>query len=144
MGLSNRRFLIAAEDAIFRISNKRFERMMRHPEVELLPLFAGQRIRCADLVIELIDRVPSSVCRETFAILEFNHHGCLNTDRFENQQMALVDAMLAPMLFGEKAETNIVDAAQRFVAQGGSWTPTLAMSVQLEKLALGLIKRPTL
>lgn len=111
---------------------------MRHPEDELLPMFASQRIRCADLVIQLMDRVPSSVCRETFAILEFNHLGCLNTGRFENQQMALVDAMLAPMLSGEEAKTNIVDAAQRFVAQGGSWTPTLAMRVQLEKLALGL------
>lgn len=112
--------------------------MMRHPEDELLPMFASQRIRCADLVIQLIDRVPSIVCRETFAIVEFNHLGRLNSSRFENQQMALVDAMLAPMLSGEKTKTNVVDAAQRFIAQGGSWAPSLVLRLQLERLCLGL------
>lgn len=113
--------------------------MMRHPEDELFPDFANQRIRCADLVIDLIDRIPSSVCRETFAILEFDHLGRLETGRFERQQVALLDAMLEPMLSNKNAAANVVDAAQRFVAQGGTWLPSMALRVQIEKTALGLI-----
>ncbi len=139
MGLSCRRFLISNDGVIYRISNKRFDRMMRHPEDEPLGKFANQRIRCADLVIELIDRVPSSVCRETFAILEFDRLGCLDTGRFEKQQVALVDAMLEIMMADKKAATNVVDATQRFVAQGGTWLPTGALRVQIEKVALGII-----
>jgi len=137
MGLSSRRFLISDDGVIYRISNKRFDRMMRHPEDEPLANFANQRIRCADLVIDLIDRVPSSVCRETFAILEFDQLGRLDTGRFEKQQVALVDAMLEPMLSNKNAATNVVDAAQRFVAQGGSWLPSKALRVQIESAALG-------
>jgi len=55
MGLSSRRFLISNDGDIYRMSNTRFERMMRHPEEVLLSSFANQRIRCADLVIELVD-----------------------------------------------------------------------------------------
>jgi hypothetical protein len=139
MGLSSKRFLIANDGVIYRMSNKRFDRMMRHPEGELFPNFANQRIRCADLVIDLIDRVASSVCRETFAILEFDHLGRLDTGRFERQQVALIDAMLEPILSDRRAVTNVVDAAQRFVAQGGSWLPSKALRVQIEKAALGLI-----
>lgn len=113
--------------------------MMRHPEDELFPDFANQRIRCADLVIDLIDRVPSSVCRETFAILVFDHLGSLDTGRFERQQVAMVDAMLEPMLSDKEAATNVVDAAQRFVAQGGTWLPSKALKVQIKMAALGLI-----
>jgi hypothetical protein len=140
MGLSSRRFLIANDGVIYRMSNKRFERMMRNPEDELFTDFANQRIRCADLVIELIDRVPSLVCRETFVILEFDHRGILDICRFEKQQVALVDAMLQPMLSNKKASTNVVDAVQRFVAQGGTWVPSKVLRAQIEKAALGVIE----
>jgi len=140
MGLTSRRFLIDKDGVIYRMSNKRFERMVRNPENELIPDFANQRIRCADLVIELVDRQPAEVCRETFAILEFDHRGCLDTGKFEKQQVALVDAMLEPMLTDRKATSNIIDASQRFVAQGGTWAPTKALRGQIEKAALNIFK----
>jgi len=36
IGLSSRRFLIANYGVIYRMSNKRFDHMMRHPEDEFL------------------------------------------------------------------------------------------------------------
>jgi hypothetical protein len=113
--------------------------MMRHPEDERIPSFAGQRIRCADVVIELVDRVPYSICRETFAILEFDHQGCLDTGRFEKQQVALIDTMLGPLLMGDEIKNNVINATQRFVAQGGSWSPSKLLRVQIEKAAMGII-----
>lgn len=139
MGLSSRRFLIDSDGIVYRISNSRFARTIRNPANELLPKFANQRIRCADLVIELVDRVPTSVCRETFAILEFDHLGRLDTRRFEKQQVALVDAMLEPILSDKRAVTNVVDAANRFFAHGGTWLPSKALRIKIDQTALDLI-----
>ena len=139
MGLSSRRFLIASDGVIYRISSRRFNCMIRNPADEPLPMFANQRIRYANLVIELIDRVPHSVCRETFAILEFDHLGRLDTGRFERQQVALVDAMLEPVLSDKRETTTVVDATHRFVAHGGTWLPSKALRAQIEQTALGLI-----
>ena len=72
--------------------------MMRNPVREPLPLFADQRIRSAELVIELFDREPYRVCRETFPIFQFDSEGQLDVDRHDQQQIASVDAMLAPIL----------------------------------------------
>ena len=139
MGLSSRRFLIDNDGLVYQISNSRFDRMMRNPADESFAIFANQRIRCADLVIELIDRVPHSVCRETFATLEFDHLGRLDTGRFEKQQVALVDAMLEPILADKGEATNVVDATHRFVSHGGTWMPSKALRIQIEQSALGLI-----
>ena len=76
MGISIRRFFIANDGALYRISNAKLDRMMRHPESELVPIFAGQRIRTAELVIELSDSKPFRVCRETFSIFQFDGQGC--------------------------------------------------------------------
>lgn len=91
------------------------------------------------MVIELIDRVPSSICRETFAILEFDHLGHLNTGRFETQQVALVDAMLEPIQSDKRDATNLVEATHRFVAHGGTSLTSKALRAQIEQTALGLI-----
>ena len=139
MGLTSRRFLIGKDDVIYRMSNKRFERMVRNPVNELIPDFADQRIRCADLVIELVDRQPLDVCRDTFAILEFDHRGYLNVGIFEKQQVSLFDAMLEPMLSDRKATGNTIDVSQRFVAQGGTWTPSKALVGEIEKAAMHVI-----
>ena len=117
MGLSSRIFLIDNDGVIYRMSNKRFARMLRHPEDEPLPDFANQRIRCADLVIELIDRVPTSVCRETFAVFEFDHQGRLDRGRFEKQQVALVDGK---ELFSWPGAGNFEDKEISQIVSGGA------------------------
>ncbi|MFZ4480990.1 MAG: hypothetical protein ACOYNZ_13975 [Rhodoferax sp.] len=144
MRLSNRRFLIANDDVFYRISNVKFERMMRDPGSERLPLFSSQRIRMADLVIELLDREPQAVCREAFSIIQFDDEGQCDVLRYDSQQIALVNAMLAPFLPSDRTGRDVVEAADRFVAQGGSWTPTDSLRNQIEKAALGLLKCPIL
>lgn len=126
------------------MSNAKFERLMRQPESEPLQAFSGQRIRAAELVIEMFDREPYRVCRESFSIFQFDSDGCLDIYRHDQQQIALVNAMLTPIFCSKKPVGNVLDATDKFVAQGGSWSPTDSMRNQIEKAALGLLECPAL
>jgi len=53
MGISFRRFLIGSDDRLYRLANAKFNRMIREPSSEPLPLFTGQRVRMADVIVEL-------------------------------------------------------------------------------------------
>ena len=139
MGLSSRRFFVTNDGVLYRMSNAKFERLMRQPESEPLPAFSGQRIRVAELVVEMLDREPYRVCRESFSIFQFDSDGCLDIQRHDQQQIALVNAMVVPIFGSEKPVGNVFDATDKFVAQGGSWSPTDSMRIQIEKAALGLL-----
>ena len=142
MGLSCLRVFVDNDGIIHRVSNVKFERMMRDPERDLVPQFAGQRIRSAEFVVELYDRTPFSVCRETFTIFQFDGNGCADVGRYDKQQVALANVMLEPVLGGEKTPGIVLDATQRFVAHGRSWVPTGVLKAELEKAALGLLYCP--
>lgn len=144
MGLSSRRFFVTNDGVLYRISNAKFERLMRQPESELLPGFAGQRIRAAELVIEMFDREPYRVCRESFSIFQIDSDGRLDIHRHDQQQIALANAMFTPIFGDEKPVGNVLDATDKFIAQGGSWSPTDSMRNQIEKAALGLLDCPAL
>jgi hypothetical protein len=144
MGLSCRRFFIASDGSLYRISNAKFQRMMQHPEAELVPLFAGQRIRSAELMIEFFDREPYRVCRETYSIFQFDSVGCADMRRYDKQQIALVNVMLDPVFGSKQPKMNVLDATDKFVAHGGTWSPTYLLKNQLEKVALGLLDCPAL
>jgi hypothetical protein len=137
MGYSCRRFLITPDDVVYRLANTQFDRMLRDPGRPHLTSFAGQRVRMADMVIEVADRVPVSVVRTTFAMLTFDAQGRFDIDQFSRQQLALVDAYLAPVIAPAKVTGNVVEASSRFVAQGGAWSPTPLLAKTLLEAALG-------
>jgi hypothetical protein len=88
MGISLRRFLIGNDDSLYRFANAKFNRMIREPSSEPLPLFTGQRVRMADVIVELDARIPVRIFRDSFAILEFDGKGQLDFGKFERQQFA--------------------------------------------------------
>lgn len=144
MGLTCRRLFVANGGGLYRISNAKFDRMMRYPASERVGLFAGQRIRSAELLVELVERKPYRVRRVTFAIFQFDDQGCIDVERYDKQQFALVNLAIDPVLGSSKPTQNILDATDKFVAQGGSWSPTGLLKNQIEKAALGLLACPSL
>ncbi|UUZ66209.1 hypothetical protein LP417_34875 (plasmid) [Polaromonas sp. P1-6] len=137
MSLSFRRFLIAQDGSICRLANMKFDRMLRDPDGHRVPVFAGQRVRMADVVIELTDRIPVRVLRSTFAILTFDYDGRIDSGRFGTQQRALAESALAPALDVPKIEEKVLDVADRFIAQGGTWHPSSALARAIDEAALG-------
>lgn len=144
MGISDRRFLIDQHDRLYRMANTKFDAMVRDPARHRFPQFAGLRVRTAITLVELIDRQPTQVVRVTFAILSFDDSGCLDKDRFLEQQFSLAELAMAPVIAADRSDTDVLDAASRFTAHGGRWTPSRALYRAIEDAALGRTRCPKL
>ena len=138
MGLSCRRFVIGPDNAFWRLPATKFDRLLRDPAKHRLSIFAGQRVRMADVIVELVDRHPVRVVRSTFSILAFDANGCLEASKFERQQFARAESAIGPVLSRfDSSRKTVVDATARFVAQGGQWTPSSALARAVDDAALG-------
>ncbi|MFJ1260216.1 hypothetical protein [Cupriavidus sp. CuC1] len=93
----------------------------------------------ADVVVECVARDPVRVVRKTFSILSFDAEGRIDPGRFEKQQFALVESVVAPVfaVFDENGDKTVLDAITRFIAQGGQWVPSGALARAIEEAALG-------
>ena len=119
MGLSCRMFLLDQDDALYGLPNTKFEQMLRDPTSHRLPRFAGARVRMAEVVVELLDRQAIRVIWTTFGLLTFDDEGCFDPSAFDRHQRARAELALAPPLAVPGSAATVVDAASRFVAQGG-------------------------
>jgi len=80
MGLSVRQLVVDQSDRIHRIGLGKFIDMLRDPLMHRFPIFAGQRVRSAEAIVQLVDRKPIRVVRMSFDILVFENTGCLDTE----------------------------------------------------------------
>jgi hypothetical protein len=140
MSLRCHRFLIADDGTLCRLANAKLERMLRDPANYRLPAFAGQRVRMADVAVEVVDRVPVRVVRSTFAILAIDDDGRIDSSKFVRQQFALAETALAPVLAVSESNDGVIDATARFVAQGSSWVPSPTLARVIEDAALGRLR----
>jgi hypothetical protein len=122
MGLADLMLLLDREDRLHRLAASKFEEMMRHP-MRHLPLFAGQRVHAASVIVELEERRPRRVIRSTFEILTFDAAGHLDSEQFERHQAGRIDVLAAKVLPHLYRETdhgrNVIDADYRFLDRGG-------------------------
>lgn len=136
MGLSSKLFLLSADDTVHALSNAAFMRMLRRESMARIPEFAGQRVRQASAIVEVANGVPTRIILCTFAILDIDEHGVLDVERWNAQQFARVGDPLAPERPDRGSMPQIIDAASRFVARGGSWEPDQTLLHRIEEAAL--------
>lgn len=139
MGLSCRRFLLDQQGNLVRLKNATFDRLVGDPAHHSMPALAGRRVRMAELLVELADRVPIRVVRRVYVVIAFDDNGRVDTERFRKQQWALAESALGSASVSPEDEEGVVDAAARFVAQGGTWRPTAALSRLIDNAALGIV-----
>jgi hypothetical protein len=137
MGISHRMFLIDSEDCLYRLPTSTFHAMLQAPVLRRYPQFSGQRVRTASICIELVDRQPTEIVRATFDILTFDDEGYFERDLYLQQQSSRAELAMAPMIFDPPSNTDVVDAASRFVAHGGCWVPYRSLARAIEDAALG-------
>jgi hypothetical protein len=139
MGLSSRMFLLDQDDGLYRLPNTKFDQILRDPSYRVLR-FAGARVRMADVVVELVDRQPIRVVWSTFAILTFDDQGRFEASTFDRHQRVRAELALAPPIAESDGTATVVDAAMRFVAQGGRWAPPRALARRIDEAALDRVK----
>jgi hypothetical protein len=142
MKLSSRMFLISADDTLHALANTAFMRMLRQEDVARIPDFAGQRVRQASAVVELVGGAPTRTVYRTFTILTIKPDGLLDVARLNAQQIARLDGRFRSPRAGGERNGPIVDAADRFVARGGTWDPDERLLRAIEAASLGRMRCP--
>jgi len=137
MGLSCRRYLVDLDERVVRMKNPMFDGLMRDPDLHTMPALAGQRVRVAELIVEVSGRTVLHIVRRVYFVLTFDPQGRVDTDRMHRQQRALAGLAIDAVFTQARRPREVLDAADRFVAQGGRWQPTHALAQRIDAAALG-------
>ncbi len=148
MGISNRTFLLDQDDRLFRLAVAQFEKMLASPAQHRYPQFAGQRVRAAQVLVQLRGRKPSAIARTSFHILAFDANGCFDVATYLRQEFSRAELAISLVLDAAASDTEpdtpVVEAAARFSARGGSWKPSRSLLRVIHDAALGELKCPRL
>ena len=135
MGLRCQRYLVGADDTLYRMANAAYDRM---PDSHRIMLFAGQRVRTAEVIVEFMASTPVRLVRLAYSMLVFDANGRINSNAHLMQQAARVGLALSPVM-GNRARTDsLIDATDRFVAGGGSWKTSKNLARAIEDAALAI------
>lgn len=140
MRLACRMFLLDRDDTLYRMPASTFERMLRDPQGHPLTEFAGARVRMSDVAVELADGRPVRVVWSTFDILAFDGACRFDAQAYLRHQRACAELGIAQPIAGTGCGGTVVDAATRFVVQGGCWLPSPALKRVIGAAALGHVK----
>lgn len=139
MSYSTRTYILGADDTLYRLASAKFSRMVDDPEGHRLERFAGQRVRMAEVIVEVRNRAPCAVVRVVYEMLGFDAEGHMDRATFIRQNAALAELAIDPLIprLVEEAKVVVVDAGSRFVARGGTWHPSAALEQEILRAALG-------
>jgi hypothetical protein len=140
MRVAFRHFLLDQEGALYRRPSAALDRMLHSPTRHRLARFAGQRVRSAEVAVDMMNGRPLRVVRSVFNMLTFKSDGTLVPPRRDRHVRARAE--LAQALGAPARHAGIADASSRFVARGGQWTPSAAVARRIEQAALGRQKCP--
>jgi len=133
-------FLLDRDDTLYGLPSAAFDRMLRFPKTHRLPQFARQRVRSAEVVVELMNGRAIAVVRSVFSMMTFKRDGSLLSPLRDPHVRARTDLTLA--FDSPDPLASVSDAASRFVARGGQWKPPAALKRRIEQTALGRLKCP--
>jgi hypothetical protein len=144
MGFASRLFILDQDDGLHRLPGNWFAQMLREPSSRPVPHFAGLRVRFADIIVELIDRKPARIVRLYWGYLRFDQNGVLDNEEFSKREVAKINSFLAAHLQEREASRPVIEAADRFTAAGGIWTPSPREEAEVCAAALGQRRCPRL
>jgi hypothetical protein len=136
VGIGCRRFIVDDGGRLVRLRNIIFERLLRDPQHHTMPALAGQRVRMAEILVQLANRRPIQVVRRVYFVVGFDEAGRLDTTRFRNQQRALAESALDRVFAVSGDDDRVLDAASRFITQGGRWRPSVELAQHIDDAAL--------
>ncbi len=138
MTYSTRIFVVGPDDNLYRLGTAKFSGMLDDPERHRVPRLAGQRVRMAEAIVELRDRVPCAVVRFVYEMLAFDDQGRLDRGTLLRQTAARAELLVGRVLVDPTTNDEaVVDASSRFIAQGGRWQPSPSLARRIHRAALG-------
>ncbi len=141
--ISVRYFLVTGEDEIIRLSYARFDRLDSNPPKDNIKEFAGQRVRWAEIVVELENRKPSKIVHVTYGYLHFKNDGYLDVDRFTNDAAIVINAEFPDFLVVDEPD-NVINAQREFSKKRRDhqvwWKPNTTLERKIMDAAIDQFK----
>ena len=138
MTYSTRIFVVGQDDTLYRLGRAKFSGMLDDPERQRVPRFAGQRVRMAEAIVELRDRMPCAVVRFVYEMLRFDAQGRLDRRALVRQNAALAELLVGRVVADPTTNDDpVVDASSRFIARGGRWQPSPSLARRIQQAVLG-------
>lgn len=126
MGIGLRVFLIDDNDSLQRLSIARYDRLFLEGSGERLPQYAGKRMRCALVVLDVLGRKPLVIRAIDCSILAFDADGCLDSEEFQRQMRLGMESM--PPILEKRPSGQVIDAGHQFAKkryhQEFKWKPS--------------------
>ena len=131
MGTTLRIFFIGDDNSLLRIARAQYERLISHDPAARLPQYAGKSVRCATVVLEMLDREPVEIIHIGYSIIRFDKNGRFDVAQDE-KEMQLAQQYISS-LHEEPQQARIINAKARFIKRQYEnefkWVP----SPELEK-----------
>ncbi|MBM4309258.1 MAG: hypothetical protein FJ123_21230 [Deltaproteobacteria bacterium] len=112
MGTGCRVFLVEDDDSIQRISMARVRRLLNFDRRESLPQYAGKRVRCAIVFVEVVRKQVLAIQDIQYSILTFDTKGRIDKKEWEKGMRLGMD--LLPPFLKEQYPRQVIDAHHRF------------------------------
>ena len=111
MGIGCRIFFFDDNDSLQRIPMARLDRLLHFERAESLPQYAGKRVRCAMVFVEVARRQVLSIRNVDYFQLPFDGRGRINKKQWEKGMRLGLE--LQPS-FHKQYSQHVIDAQHRF------------------------------
>jgi hypothetical protein len=126
MGTTLRIFLVNEDDSVRSLSRACYERLLRRESEEALPEYATKRVRCAVVVLDMLQRKPLAISRVVYSFLSFDSDGRLDAAERERETRMALEVVPSTHTRGEPQ--RVIDARHHFAKRRFDrefrWTPT--------------------
>jgi hypothetical protein len=112
MGIGIQVFLVDDNDSLQRLPMARLDRLLHFDRGESLPQYAGKRIRCAMVFLQVVGRQVLSIRNADYFLLPFDDKGRIDKKEWE-KGMRLGMELLPPLL-NEQNPKKVINASHRF------------------------------
>jgi len=126
MGIGFRVFLVGDDDSLDRLPMARYERLRHRDPGESLPKYAGKRVRCALIILEVARRTPLFIRHIQYSFVAFDTEGKIDITEREKEARLVIQAL--PPLTSKEGSQHVIDARWQFAKKRYEdefkWTPT--------------------
>ena len=112
MGVSVRVFLVDDNDSLQRISMARLDRLLHFDRAANFPQYAGKRMRCAMVFVEVAGRRVLSIRNIDYFLLMFDDEGRINKEEWEKGMSLGME--LLPFIPDKEHPKQVINAQHRF------------------------------
>ena len=139
MGLGTRIFIVNEDDSLQRVSQKRYDRLIKGYLDENLKQFAGKRIRYALFVLEVINRKPVKILMSEYSFLFFDSEGRLDASERERATQLVMDTLepIGPI----KNAGNVINVKHKFAKKRYDdryqWKPSPEIETAIQRAIFG-------